>query len=204
MYKKTINNQTYKTRSELKSEPTGFSVYKTVFRIGDEQFVYYGKQAFVTSPDMSYIGSGRKVQEKLAEMTDTDSVYKIVLQNFESEQEAYEFESECIQEARKTKTNLLNISKGNSGGKVFDKMTDEQIKERNKKISMSMMGHEVSPETRRKISESKTGKKHSSDTCKKISESMKGRKTGPKSEETKRKMSEAQKARHANKETSNV
>ncbi|HHA1796991.1 TPA: NUMOD3 domain-containing DNA-binding protein [Enterobacter hormaechei subsp. xiangfangensis] len=197
MYKKTINNVTYKTRSELKSEPTGFSVYKTVFRVGNEQFVYYGKQAFNGQPDMSYIGSGRRVQEKLAEMNDSDIVYKIVLQNFESEQEAYDFESECIQSVRKAEVNILNISKGNSGGKVFDKMTEEQIKQRNAKISMSMMGHEVSPETRRKISESKTGKKHSSDTCKKISESMKGRKTGPKSEETKRRMSEAHKARHA-------
>lgn len=103
MYKRTINNVTYKTRSELDTEPTGFSVYKTVFSINNESFVYYGKQAFNGQPDMSYIGSGRRVQEKLAEMTESDIVYKIVLQNFESEQEAYDFESECIQSARKSK-----------------------------------------------------------------------------------------------------
>ncbi|HEQ3542703.1 hypothetical protein LRM31_07355 [Enterobacter kobei] len=204
MYKKTINNVTYKTRSELKSEPTGFSVYKTVFRVGNEQFVYYGKQAFNGQPDMSYIGSGRRVQEKLAEMNDSDIVYKIVLQNFESEQEAYDFESECIQSARKAEVNILNISKGNSGGKVFDKMTEEQIKQRNAKISASMMGHEVSDETRRKISEAKSGQTRSDDTKQKIGDALRGRKTGPKSEETKRRMSEAQKARHANKETANV
>lgn len=204
MYKRTINNVTYKTRSELNSEPTGFSVYKTVFSINNELFVYYGKQAFNGQPDMLYIGSGRGVQEKLAEMTESDIVYKIVLQNFESKQEAYDFESECIQSARKSKVNILNISKGNSGGKVFDKMTEEQIKQRNVKISMSMMGHEVSDETRRKISEAKSGQTRSDNTKQKIGDALRGRKTGPKSEETKRRMSEAHKARHANKETANV
>lgn len=195
MYKRTINNITYKTRSELKSEPTGFSVYKTVINISGKTFVYYGKQAFTISPDMQYIGSGRLVHEKLAEMTDTDTVYKIVLQNFESEQEAYDFESECIQEARKAKVNLLNISKGNSGGKVFDKMTEEQIKARNAKISQSMLGHEVSVETRRKISETKRGKTRSVETKQKIGDALRGVKTGPKSAEQIANMKKAQQAR---------
>lgn len=195
MYKRTINNITYKTRSELTSEPTGFSVYKTVFTINNAKFVYYGKQSFVDTPDMQYIGSGSLVQEKLSAMSDTDSVYKVVLQNFESEQEAYDFESECIQQARKTGCNLLNISKGNSGGKVFNKMTPEQIKQRNEKISLSMQGHPVSAETRRRISEAKTGKTISTETKQKIGDAMRGRKTGKKSPETIEKMKLAQQRR---------
>ena len=194
MYQRTINNITYKSRSELASEPTGFSVYKTVFSINNTKFVYYGKQSFVDTPDMQYIGSGRLVQEKLSAMSDTDSVYKVVLQNFESEQEAYDFESECIQQARKTGCNLLNISKGNSGGKVFNKMTPEQIKQRNEKISLSMQGHPVSAETRRKISEAKTGKTISEETKQKIGDAMRGRKS-PKSQATIEKMKLAQQRR---------
>ncbi|HBZ8158478.1 TPA: hypothetical protein MM329_000691 [Escherichia coli] len=195
MYKRTINNITYKTRSELKSDITGFSVYKTVFKINNTKFVYFGKQAFSFNPDMQYIGSGRLVQEKLGMMSDTDTVYKVVLQNFQTEQEAYDFESECIQQARKEKVNLLNISKGNSGGKVFNKMTPEQIKERNKKISLSMQDHPVSDETRRKISEAKTGKTQSDQTKQKIGDSLRGRKTGKKSPETIEKMKLAQQRR---------
>lgn len=195
MYKRTINNITYKTRSELKSDITGFSVYKTVFKINNTKFVYFGKQAFSFNPDMQYIGSGRLVQEKLGMMSDTDTVYKVVLQNFQTEQEAYDFESECIQQARKTKVNLLNISKGNSGGEVFNKMTPEQIKARNEKISLSMQGHPVSAETRRRISEAKTGKTQSEQTKQKIGDALRGRKTGKKSPETIEKMKKAQQRR---------
>lgn len=195
MYKRTINNITYKTRSELKSAPTGFSVYKTVFRFGNESFVYYGKQSFAGTPDMQYIGSGRLVQEKLSQMTDTDIVYKVVLQNFESEQEAYDFESECIQQARKAECNLLNISKGNSGGEVFNKMTPEQIKQRNEKISMSMQGHPVSDETRRKISEARKGKTVSAETKQKIGDANRGRVIGRRSAETIERMKLAQQKR---------
>ncbi|WP_368287540.1 NUMOD3 domain-containing DNA-binding protein [Kluyvera intermedia] len=195
MHKRSINNITYKTRSELKSEPTGFSVYKTIFCINNTNFVYYGKQAFSVRPDTSYIGSGRLVQEKLTEMTDKDTVTKIVLQNFESEQEAYEFESECIQQARKSNVNLLNISKGNSGGAVFNKMTPEQIKQRNEKISMSMQGHPVSDETRRRISEAKKGKTVSTDTKQKIGDANRGRVIGKRSAETVERMKLAQQKR---------
>lgn len=58
------------------------------------------------------------------------------------------------------------------------------------KIIMANIGRSVSAEQRKKMSESHRGKHPSEETRRKMSISMKGKNTGPKSEETKRKISE--------------
>ncbi len=195
MFKRTINNVTYKTRSQIHAEITGYAVYKTTFVISGQKFVYFGKQAFNVNPDMSYIGSGRLVQEKLAEMKDTDTVYKVVIDIFDTNEEALECEHEAILDARKQGLSLLNISSGNAGGNVFCSMTPEAIKARNEKISATMKGRVVSDEARKNISIAKTGKKRSASTCKAISDAKKGVKTGRKSVEQIANMKLAQQAR---------
>lgn len=195
MYKRTINNVTFNTRSNVQAEITGYAVYQTTFIIDNEKFHYFGKQSFNTNPDMSYIGSGRKVREKLSEMKETDKVFKIVLAVFDSNDDALEFEHQSIMQARKDEINLLNISSGNTGGTVFGGMTDEQIKARNLKISASMQGHVLSAETRKKISDAKRGKIQSEETKQKIGSANKGRVIGTRSAETIEKMKQAQQAR---------
>ncbi|CAM6710142.1 hypothetical protein CIPOMM044M_01225 [Citrobacter portucalensis] len=196
MYKRTINNVTYKTRSDIRNaEIKAYAVYKTVFRISNVSYVYYGKKSYSEQPDMLYIGSGRLVREKLAEMKPTDVLFKVVLKTFTDEQEAYDFETACIKHARQQQANLLNISSGQAGGNVFKSMTEQQIKERNQKISDSMTGHVVSLETRRKISEAKTSSVQSEETKKKIGKANKGRVIGTRSAETIEKMKLAQQAR---------
>jgi group I intron endonuclease len=66
--------------------------------------------------------------------------------------------------------------------------------ETKKKISQSLMGHQVSENTREKQSKAKMGKqtrlgqKHSAETKEKIKKKLKGRKLGPRSEEVKEKI----------------
>lgn len=195
MFKRTIKNVTFKTRSQIHAEITGYAVYKTVFVINGEKFVYFGKQAFNVNPDMTYIGSGRLVKEKLAEMKDTDTVYKIVVDVFKTNEEALECEHQEIIHARKQGLSLLNISSGNAGGEVFCSMTPEAIKARNKKISETMKGRSVSESAKRNISLAKTGKKRPLEVCQAISDAKKGVKTGPKSAEQIANMKLAQQAR---------
>ncbi|HBM9257456.1 TPA: hypothetical protein L0X66_001788 [Citrobacter freundii] len=195
MYKRIIAGKTFKTRSEISAEITGYAVYKTVFVINGEKFVYFGKQAFNVNPDMTYIGSGRLVREKLAAMKDTDTLYKIVVDVFKTNEESLECEHDAILDARKQGLSLLNISSGNAGGRVFDSMTPEQIKARNEKISETMKGHTLSDETKKKIALTKIGKKRSASACQAISKAKKGVKTGPKSAEQIANMKLAQQAR---------
>jgi hypothetical protein len=121
------------------------------------------------------------------------------------EEEAFELEKETI--AKYGISNLTNLTfggEGHSGLKpsieTLRKMSLSQkgrikSEQERKNISLSLLGRKLSPSH---IEAIKKGKQNISvETCRKISESKTGIKTGPKSEETKKKISESKKSAFA-------
>ncbi|MDP8728349.1 NUMOD3 domain-containing DNA-binding protein [Serratia marcescens] len=192
-----MNKNQVKTRSILNDTPKHFCVYKTVLNQNGNHFSYYGKQSYIEQPDPFYVGSGKTLIEKISMMSLNDVIEKTVLETFDDEQEALDYEQTCIINARKNNEQILNKHSGGAGGNRLCRMTDVELKARAEKISQSSIGRTFSEESRKKMSLAKLGKKRSPEACKAISEGRKGLKTGKRSAETIARMKAAQQARRA-------
>lgn len=128
---------------------------------------------------------------------DGGQVSKNILAHFDTDQEAYEYESALIFGMRPY-SHLANKTDGGDGarGLMVSEETRRKLSKANKGRPSNRKGVVLGEETRRKLSKAATN--ISEETRRKISESSKLRSA---SKETRRKMSEARKGRIVSKET---
>jgi group I intron endonuclease len=131
------------------------------------------------------------------------------------EEYAYDLERKAVITFKTLHPDGYNLMDGGVGGRKMSIATRQKMSESHTGMAMSSetrqklsetktklglkpwLGRLHSEATKRKIAESLRGKQHSAETREKISKSKTGVKTGPMSEETRRKISEGQRRAHA-------
>jgi hypothetical protein len=144
-------------------------------------------------------GSGNRINDKTARPCGKpkDKSRIIFLKQNLTEEEAFQHEKYMIAVfGRKDLGTGILYNKTDGGEGVSGRIQSDETR---KKISDSnkgkRRGKKHSEESKRKISEARKGKPRSEETKRKMSESTKGRKGKPHSEETKRKISERKKSK---------
>ena len=193
-----------------------YYIYRITNNINHKTYIGQHKYFKSLLVDDGYMGSGsylRKAQKKYGIENFSKEIITIAM----SRSEANVLEKYYIAKERKENTyGCYNIADGGQGGGQKGYHHTEEAK---KRISETHKGRHVSEETKKKISDYFKGKPHSEETIKKISESLKGKtpwnkgkhlseeqkrklseshkgkKLGPRSKETKRKISEANKGK---------
>lgn len=155
------------------------------------------KLNLIPEDDLPHYVCSSKIKKRIIEERNiwkSEILFKFYGQNKKSD--AFWKEQELIKQNYKNKLNLnkryFDKEKNNSS-KFFDKHSEES----KKKISNKLKNRTFSEETRKKISDSKKGIPRDKETKEKISNTLKGniphnkgKKTGPQSDEVRKKTSE--------------
>lgn len=160
-----------------------YTIYQTTNKINGK--IYIGKHQTENLND-SYLGSGIALRNAIKKYG-VEHFEKIILFNFDTEQEMNDKERELITEEFVKRKDTYNKGVGGEGGPHFKgkKHSVESIKKRTE----SRKGFKLSTEARQKISEANRRRIVSEETKRKIAEKAKGRKH---SNETKKKLSDIQ------------
>ena len=160
-----------------------YTIYQTTNKINGK--IYIGKHQTENLND-SYLGSGIALRNAIKKYG-IENFQKIILFDFDTEQEMNDKERELITEEFVKRKDTYNKGVGGEGGPHFKgkKHSVESIKKRTE----SRKGFKLSTEARQKISEANRRRIVSEETKRKIAEKAKGRKH---SDETKKKLSEIQ------------
>ncbi len=160
-----------------------YTIYQTTNKINGK--IYIGKHQTENLND-SYLGSGIALRNAIKKYG-VENFEKIILFDFDTEQEMNDKERELITEEFVKRKDTYNKGVGGEGGPHFKgkKHSVESIKKRTE----SRKGFKLSTEARQKISEANRRRIISEETKRKIAEKAKGRKH---SNETKKKLSEIQ------------
>jgi hypothetical protein len=191
-------------------------VYKLTDLITEEYYIGVRSCQGPAEEDRAYRGS-----MKSWKLTEEQKLYldKNILKTFSTREEAEDYESELILQAKELK-DLLNKN-GYIPNKGFSKYGFKATEETRKKMSEAQKGKTFSEETRKKLSEANKGKTHTEEARKKVSEANKGNqytkgiihseetrkkrakslKGKTRSEETRKKMSEAHKGKKMKEES---
>jgi group I intron endonuclease len=144
-------------------------VYETRNKLDNK--IYVGVRSSKHFDD-AYFGSGKHLKRAICKYG-IENFNKRILWVFGKAEEAYQKESEIVDQSFVKRRDTYNIATGGKGGNLGDAI--------NKRKSEVMMGHSVSEDTKRKISEankgntSRKGAKWSEESKKKLSDSCKGR-----------------------------
>lgn len=160
-----------------------YTIYQTTNKINGK--IYIGKHQTENLND-SYLGSGIALRNAIKKYG-VENFQKIILFDFDTEQEMNDKERELITEEFVKRKDTYNKGVGGEGGPHFKgkKHSVESIKKRTE----SRKGFKLSTKARQKISEANRRRIVSEETKRKIAEKAKGRKH---SDETKKKLSEIQ------------
>ena len=145
-------------------------VYETRNKVNNN--IYIGVKSSKHFDD-GYFGSGTYLKRAINKYG-IENFTKKILWVFGTAREAYQKESEIVDQSFINRKDVYNIATGGKGGNLGDAA--------NKKKSESLMGHFVSEETKRKIGEANKGKsyrkgaKWSAESRKRLSDACKGRK----------------------------
>lgn len=121
-----------------------------------------------------YMGSGKILKQAYAKYG-IENFTKTILETTDSKEKINELERHYISEYRKMGKAEYNVAHGGDGGNVMDFLTDEQIVEWKRKLSVTSAERIWKDEWRKKISEKRKGMKFSEETRRRISEAGKGR-----------------------------
>jgi hypothetical protein len=212
---------------ELKTSQTVFSepvhiVYLTTNLVNGKFYIGYHKTCNLND---SYLGSGKHLLNSVAKHG-RENFKKETLFIFDSKEEAYAKEIEIIALHRKLNPLCMNMHVGGSGGNLSPEMYERlsllftgktlaktcgmlgkmHSEETRKAISLAKLGKSLSKESRKNISEGHRGLKHSEETKLKmrgriVTESTRAKLRIPKSDETKKRQSEALTGRIHSEET---
>lgn len=171
-----------------------YYTYKITLLKGSLAGHYYYGQHRTDNLNDGYAGSGRKIKNyyKKYGKIEHQTYIKEIISFYNNENELNQAEKDLIGDKYKTDELCLNLIPGGTG-KGRNKGYKHSIETR-QKMSISQKGKHLSKETKEKLSKSRIGKfsgTRSEETRKKMSEAAKNRK--PVSEETKKKISEAKK-----------
>jgi hypothetical protein len=153
---------------------------------------YYGSST--TGNENKYYGTNVNL-DKAIKKYGKENFEHIPLKYFESREEAFAFEDRFLKLYKISKNPMsYNMKDSGKGGDTLKNHPNREdiIEKRNKSVSKSLIGHEVSDETKKKISNSNKGRIITDEHKRKISESIKGIK---RSEETRKKLSEVNKGK---------
>lgn len=169
----------------------------TVYRIRNtiDNRYYLGVHK-TENPQDEYLGSGIFIRRAIKKYGRQNFI-KDILFCFDDKAVAYDKEKELLCESLGDE-NCMNLSEGGIGGSNFKgkKHTEEtKQKLREKSLGVSRKKTQEQLDKERKIRLTKNGKWFSDDAIKKMSDKKKG---VPRSEETKRKISESRKLKYKN------
>ena len=141
--------------------------------------------------DDGYMGSGKVINSAISKYG-IDNFTKTILETFETKEQMFAREREIVTEEFLMREDVYNLRRGGLGGfdyinesgipKFKDKLHSEETKQKIRLKRIGITHYIPTEETKKKISNSKTGKSTKLKDC-------------PKSEEHKRKISEAMKKR---------
>ena len=181
-------------------------VYKLTDLITEEYYIGVRSCQGPAEEDRAYRGSMKswKLSKEQKLLLD-----KIIIKTFSTREEANEYESQLILQAKELKDPMNR--NGYIPGKGFSSYGKKHSEESRKKIGEVSKGRAHTEESRKKLSEALKGENHymygkiiSEETRKKISESQKGnqyKKGKTHTEEARKKMSEAKKGKTHTEET---
>lgn len=134
-------------------------VYKITCTSEEDVRFYIGKHSTSNIED-DYIGSGVKLKDYIK--FKNPKIIKEILATFNTEQEAYDYEAELVDEEWLKRPDVLNLKLGGNTAFVYSKESrDKMSKSRKGRFTGKdnpRYGVSLSPETRAKLSKAITGK----------------------------------------------
>ena len=175
-----------------------YIVYKTTNLINNK--IYIGVHHIIEDRPDYYLGTGRLILSAIKKYG-KENFKRETLFEFDTEKEAFEKESEMVNEEFLKRSDVYNLVLGGRGGTIHTEETRKKISEANlnrtykphskeakQRMSKSHIGKKLSAEHKRKIGESGKGRKLSKDHIKRITDSLRGI---PRSDKDKKTLSDA-------------
>ena len=134
---------------------------------------YVGKAKDFNNRHVQHLKDNEQlIDKKIKEYGQQNFKVEILIENVQDNDKLNDYEKFFIKRKRSHVSygTGYNRTWGGDGGDTLSGMTDEQRRERGRKLSESQKGKQFSEEHKRKLSESKKGKKLSEETKQKMSE----------------------------------